>query len=235
MLMRLIAERNVRHICEIGGGANPALPLDYLTERGIEYTVLDISKEELAKAPAGYRTLHQDILSPALAVHDRFDLVFSRMVAEHVNDARRFHGNVHRLLRAGGTAFHYFPTLMAVPFMANKVLAGPVSRWLLTMVQGEREQMGRHAKFPAYYKWCRGPIPRQMRRLQRLGYLIDAYHGFFGHTYYARVKPLYEIHRALTRMLIRHPVPAVTAYAYLVMRKVTAPYAETTRATGSPP
>jgi hypothetical protein len=47
----------VIRVCELGGGANPIIPLELIAERGLEHEVADISAEELAKAPAGYRTV----------------------------------------------------------------------------------------------------------------------------------------------------------------------------------
>ena len=53
----LIDEPGVRSVCEIGGGRAPMVPLDEVAEKGLEYTVLDVSQEELDLAPDGYRTL----------------------------------------------------------------------------------------------------------------------------------------------------------------------------------
>jgi hypothetical protein len=224
-LKSLISERKVRSVCEVGGGANPMLPPDFLAEHRLTYTVLDESREELDKAPAGYDKLELDILAPRLPLADAFDLVFSRMVAEHMRDGALFHRNVRHLLRAGGTAFHYFPTIPAVPFIANKVVAGWFSERLLHLVQGQREKEGRHGKFPAFYRWCRGPVRGQIERLERLGYVVDRYVGFFGHSYYVRIAPLHRAQAAAARFLVRHPAPSLTTYAYVVMRKTSTGHA----------
>lgn len=219
-LRELIVQRGLRRICEIGGGANPSLPLDFIREHGLEYTVLDISEEELAKAPDGYRKLHQDIMAPDFAQFNNFDLAFSRMVAEHVASGEIFHRNVRRLLRDGGMAFHYFPTLYTLPYVFNLLIPESVSGRLLHTVQGEREKTGNHGKFPALYKWCLGPVPHQLRRLEKVGYAIDEYVGFYGHSYYVRFKPLHALHLKISDYLIQHPIPWITTYAYMVLRKV---------------
>jgi hypothetical protein len=48
-----IESRGARRVCDIGGGANPALSTEFVTAHDLEYLVIDISAAELAKAPAG--------------------------------------------------------------------------------------------------------------------------------------------------------------------------------------
>ncbi|MGZ4234097.1 MAG: class I SAM-dependent methyltransferase, partial [Solirubrobacteraceae bacterium] len=121
-------------VCELGGGARPALELEFLEANKLECLVVDIAALELEKAPDGYATLVGDVSSSSFSTgeHDgQYDLVFSRVLAEHVTDARRFHTNVHRLLRPGGIAMHFFPTLWWPPFVVNRVLPESVAEWIL--------------------------------------------------------------------------------------------------------
>jgi hypothetical protein len=46
-----------KNICEIGGGANPLLILDFIRKNDIEYSILDISEIELNKEPNEYKKL----------------------------------------------------------------------------------------------------------------------------------------------------------------------------------
>jgi SAM-dependent methyltransferase len=218
-LKDLILRRGLRRICEIGGGANPSLPIDFIRKHNLEYTVLDISEEELAKAPEGYLKLHHDIMDPDFERIGTFDLAFSRMVAEHVANGAIFHRNVRRLLRDGGVAFHYFPTLFTLPYVLNYLIPERLSDALLHRVQGEREKEGNHGKFPALYQWCLGPVPHQLRRLEKVGYSIDEYIGFYGHSYYIKIKPVHALHVKISDFLIKHPIPWITTYAYVVMSK----------------
>ncbi len=216
-VVRLIETHDARHVCEVGGGANPSLGLDYIRARGVEYTVLDISQEELDKAPGGYRKLRADICGDLPLGLGGFDLVFTKMLCEHVRDARRFHQNVLRLLSPKGIAFHFFPTLFSPPFVLNRLLPEKISQELLDTF---RPRDGRkQGKFPAYYAWCRGPTRFQIARLQALGYEIVAYRGFFGHTYYSKIPLLGTLARRLGDFLVAHPLPHLTSYAYLVMRR----------------
>jgi SAM-dependent methyltransferase len=218
-LVEALASRpGVQRVCEPGGGSNPLLSSKFARDRGIEYVVLDASAEELAKAPPGHRTVLADIASPDLAAEGTYDLVFTRMVAEHVGDARTFHGNVHRLLRPGGIAFHFFPCLFAPPFLLNRLLPDALSSRLQSRLAPRDRR--KHGKFPARYAWCLGPVPRQVRRFESLGFAVLEYRGFFGHgKYYRRIPLLERAHDWICRILVRHPVPWLASFAYVLLEK----------------
>jgi SAM-dependent methyltransferase len=218
-LERLIERTGSRRVCDVGGGANPSLPLDTVARLDLDYVVMDISAEELAKAPDGYRTFRADVAGPRPPELEPQDLVFSRMLAEHIQDPVRFHTNVRAILREGGTAFHFFPTLYALPFLVNRLLPRRTSERFLLKLDPVRRPEGRLPKFPAYYRWCRGPSQRQLERFQRLGYAIEEYVGFFGHDYLAKVPPIQRREERLAATLIAHPVPLLTSYAYVVLRR----------------
>lgn len=218
-LRNLAARPGVKRVCEIGGGANPALPVDFVERNELEYVILDISAEELAKAPDEYSKVQADITSPDLDIPGGYDLVFSKMVAEHVRNGREFHNNVMNLLAEGGTAFHFFPTLYTPPFVVNRLMPQWLSEFVLLAVQPNRKRGGRHAKFPAYYSWCRGPSSSQIKKFESLGYKIEEYVGFFGHEYYKKIKPLHEAHVHISSALIRHPLPWLASFAYVVMTR----------------
>jgi SAM-dependent methyltransferase len=207
---------SVSSLCDIGGGANPIL------ERGAaaglkEYVVTDISAGELAKAPEGARKIVADVTDGPLTDVGPFDLIVSRTVAEHVRDPRAFHASILAMLRRGGRAMHFFPTLYEPVFIANRLLPQRLSDALLQRIQQDRESDGSHGKFEAYYRWCRGPTHRQLRRLQRTGYEIEEYVGVFGHGYYGVLPPLDRLDDRLATLLQRRPRPALTAYAWVTL------------------
>lgn len=218
-LKGLIESNNCRSICEVGGGANPALPLEYANAAHLRYCLLDIAPTELAKAPAGYDKIVADICGETIPVGGPFDLIFSKMLAEHVRDPRRFHRNVYALLRPGGIAFHFFPTLYALPLIANRLLPeriGTVAQRFFSPRDSVKE-----GKFPAYYHWCRGPNQAQIRRFEDLGYEVEEYAGFFGHGYYDKIPLISALHRLATRWLVQHPVRWFTSVAFLILRRPT--------------
>lgn len=218
-LVSLIRTQGLRRICEVGGGANPLLALDAIRELGLEeYTVLDVSAVELAKAPTGYRKLQADICGEISSTPENFDLVFSKMLAEHVPDAIAFHRNVRRLLRPGGLAFHFFPTLYALPFVVNRWLPENITKHLLSVLSPRDDYQ--HAKFPAYYRLCRGPTPLQLAALRELGYEVLSYTGYFGHeSYWRRIPPIARLSAWLSGWLLRHPNPWLTSFAWVTLRR----------------
>lgn len=212
----LIGEHGSRRVCDVGGGANPLLSIEDLRAFDLDYTVLDISAEELEKAPPGYQRLCGDVCRLTVPPEQRFDLVFSRMVAEHVESAEQFHRAIHSLLVPGGIAVHLFPTLFTVPFLVNRILPETVSRQLLKCFSARDDH--KEGKFPAYYNRCRGPSPGQFQFFADLDYEVLAYKAYFGHGYYRRIPVLRTLHSRLTQALVNHPLPALTSYACVVLR-----------------
>jgi SAM-dependent methyltransferase len=218
-LRDLIIKHQCKRICDVGGGANPAIDPQFVKAHGLDYVILDISESELKKAPPGYRTIIRDVTGDQLP-ESVFDLVISRMLAEHVRDAAVFHRNIFRMLMPGGRAFHFFPTLYAAPFVLNRLLPADLSAGIVFLLQSCRSPSGRLGKFPAYYDWCFGPIERQFRRLNSIGFQVEKYIGFFGHgSYYEKIPPIYWMHLKQARWLREHPIPYLTSFAYLVVRK----------------
>lgn len=213
----MLSSGNFRRICDIGGGRNPLLPLQTVNNLGMEYTLLDISADELSKAPEGYRKCVEDISAPTISVEGQFDFVFSKMLAEHVSDGERFHRNVFQMLAPGGVAFHYFPTLFTLPFFFNKIFPETLASALLNAVRPR--DRNRQGKFPARYSWCYGPTPSQLERLENIGYEIQEYTGLYGHGYYQHIPVLRNIHAMWMDRLVRHPNPYFTSFAFVLLRK----------------
>lgn len=216
----LIGEFGRRSILELGSGANPTLDAALVEREGWEYTVNDISESELEKADAVYRRLVLDashgVPPPELA--GRFDFIFSRMVNEHVEDGRAYYRNIHTLLAPGGITAHWFSTLYALPFLANKLMPEVLSQFLLRRFAPRDEH--RQAKFKAHYSWSRGPSRASVRRFESLGFEVLRYQGYFGHIYYRRRLPwLHRWEMRKASWLARHPVPWLTSYAHVVLRK----------------
>lgn len=216
-LLQIVETLRPRRVCEIGGGANPSFGLDVASRFGFEYTVLDVSQEELDKAPAGYNKVVCDIAAANLRLKPGYDFMFSRMLCEHIPDGQQFHRNVFSLLSPGGIAIHFMPTLFSLPFVANRIAPERLSSAVLdALLPRDRYQRG---KFPAYYSWCLGPTSGMCSRFREIGYDILEYRGFFGHGYYQRLRPLHALQGWASRMLLRHPVPLLTSYAWITLQR----------------
>ena len=220
-LKSLAMRSDVNRICDIGGGANPLLPLDFINDHGLDYTVLDISEEELAKAPDGYKKIKADITDPNLDIDlDRgYDLVVSKFLAEHIKSGYLFHKNILRLLREGGYAFHFFPTLYDLPFLLNLIAPENLADSILLSIAPHRTKEGNQGKFPAYYSWCRGPTKTQIAKFENLGYVVESYVGIYGAPYLSKIPLIGELKTWLSHQLVEHPTPWLTSYAQVLLRK----------------
>lgn len=219
--LKTIAMRSdVKKICDIGGGANPLLSLDFIKKHGLDYTVLDINEEELAKAPDEYRKIKADITDQNLDIDlGGYDLVISKFLAEHVSSGYLFHKNVLSLLREDGYAFHVFPTLYDLPFLLNRITPGNLSESLLLSIAPHRTKEGNQSKFPAYYNWCTGPTKTQIARFENLGYAVESYVGLYGAPYLSKIPLIGRLKMWLAQQLIKHPIPWLTSYAQILLRK----------------
>ena len=223
-LASLIERESSRAVLEIGAGANPTLsPAQVRELAAVRYTTNDRSADELAKADPAYDTLLLDMTAAGSTVavpREAFDLIFSRMVNEHVDDGERYYRNVFAALRPGGVTAHCFSTLYALPFVVNRMLPERLAGRVLDIVH-PRDDPYMQGKFPARYSWSRGPTRRAIDRLTGLGYEIVAYRGYFGHPYYNRraLRPLQVLEEAKAEWLARHPIPALTSYAVVILRK----------------
>jgi SAM-dependent methyltransferase len=214
---RLIDEGRKRFL-DIGGGKKPVIKLPRIEEFGLDYVVLDASSSQVERTPSGFDVhlgsiLDADVVAELTREKGPFDAVVTHFVAEHIDDGGRFHEHVFELLAPGGRAVHFFPTLYATPFVVNRVLGSGTSAAIALRLFNKRN------KFPAYYSWCRGPTRKQIEALEAIGYSIDRYVGFFGHSFYRRVKPLHAAHSARTRRLLAHPRARATSFALLVLTR----------------
>jgi SAM-dependent methyltransferase len=214
----LLIANGCKSVCEIGGGRTPLFTDQEIAELGVEYTILDISESELEAAPSRCRKVLTDICShDRIDAPGRYDFMFSRLLAEHVSDASAMHRNVFNLLRPGGLAFHFFPTLFTPAFVINRLLPERVAWRLLAAVSPSRRSDS--PKFPARYSKCFGPIPSMYRFVEQFGFQLEEYRPFYGTDYLARAPLLRTLETFLTERIAEHLGPRFTSYAWLVARK----------------
>lgn len=214
-LYQIIKDNNFTKIAEIGGGAHPLF--DEL-EDNLDFNVIDISSLEMNRAPSKYNKIVADICSSTLTIEDKFDMVFTKMLAEHIKEPIQMHLNIYKLLKNNGIAVHFFPTLFALPFILNKYIYTSFSRYLVTLMTSRDLEF--KPKFAAYYRWCFGPLKSLSRRYENLGFEVLHYIGLFGHEqYYHRIPMLRKIDNILSDVLIQHPCPYLTSFAILVLQK----------------
>lgn len=216
LVKRLAREAEVRSICDLSGGANPVLALD-----DVGFVDDEIAQAQLLdKAPGGYEARRLDIGNASFDLKgERFDLVVSHFVAEHVADPVLFHSSAGALLRPCGRAAHFFPTLPSTPSVVNPLLMEPGSRRMLNLLQPRiRHERGQRGKFRAYYRWCEGPTRRQYRRFASVGFSVEDYVVLVGHDY-SLLPGLQRSDDFVSRQLIRRPWPGLSTYSAVVLRR----------------
>jgi hypothetical protein len=107
--------------------------------------------------------------------------------------------------------------MYALPFVVNRLMPESLSSRILPLVDSRDLKMQR--KVPAFYRWCRGPTRRQVARFTRLQYRVLEYKGFFGHGYYNRIPLMRRALDFFAGFLVRHPIPDITSYAWVVLEK----------------
>ncbi|GAA0560974.1 hypothetical protein GCM10008942_06740 [Rhizomicrobium electricum] len=197
------------------------LPKQEIERLGLEYTANDISSDELSLAPNWVKTAAFDIATSDQAAvkpfEGAFDLIYSKMVMEHVSDYRLAYRNIHRLLRSGGVAVAFHPVLFSVPFLANYLLPEDLGWKVLTKVVPTRASAP-PPKFKAYYSGCL--INRRIRqRIKDIGFKNVWQVPFYGHGYYAKVPVVREFHSVVDSLIRKSNFKPLAAFCYTIVEK----------------
>lgn len=211
----------LRSLLEVGGGRDPAF-ITLAFENGLDLTVNDIAPDELARLPEGPAKAVFDIagdLSGRGELHGAFDLIASRMVFEHVEDVEQAWSNTWQLLKPGGVAIAFFPTLYAWPFVLNKLIPDRLAKRIVETVFPHRRADGDYPVFPAHYDWCIGSERRLCSMLLPKGFSDIHIQPFWGHHYLAPVPVLRDWETALNRLAARRDWRFFTTYAYVIVQK----------------
>lgn len=138
-------------ILDVGSGRHPTIAV---ADRpaGCEYVGLDVSTEELELAsPGSYDTsVVADVTEHRPELENRFDLIVSFQVLEHVKPLDVALGNLHSYLRPGGRLIAQMSGSFAVFALAARVVPMRARSLLLVRV------LGRHREhiFPLHFHKC---------------------------------------------------------------------------------
>lgn len=216
VLKSLIAEYESPDVLELGGGRWPSFEIGEMPACIHSYTVNDISEAELAMAPPEYQKACFNVSGDASAFSGRYDVVFSKFLAEHVPDGFAMHRNVFKVLKPGGVAFHLIPTLYASPFVINRLIPERLGQALIDTIRPRDRQLA--PKFPAPYSACFAG-PRMRRLLSDIGYSDVRVREFYGHFYYDPVPVVRSIENGLSAMAAKNGWTWYSSYAFIIARK----------------
>lgn len=211
----------VRHL-EVGGGRDTLFTPDEARALGLSVTVNDISAGELARAPAAFAKVCCDVAAPDTMRHvaaGAYDLVYSRMVMEHVRDARRLWVNQHAMLAPGGVALAFVPTLYAPAFALNRLVPEHVSSAIVRRLFPDRHAEGDNPKFPAFYDLCYGDPAKVAPVLEGIGFREILVLPFYGYSYFWKIPGLRQVDAAFTRYVRARDLRLFTSFAYIMAVK----------------
>lgn len=207
-----------KQVLEIGAGRSPLFDLKELEDQKIDYVANDISKNELHHLPSGINSVVFDASGNIPESHfNRFDVIFSKMVQEHVSDGRQFYKNCYSLLKEGGIVISFHPTLYASLYLVNKLLPETVSRKLLQLVFPHRNE-NEVPKFPAKYELCR--ISNKTRsEIKRIGFLQVEQLPFWGHNYYDKLSITKYAQEKTQKFASNFRIEFLCTFAYTICKK----------------
>lgn len=169
-------------VIDIGGGKNPFIAVDKKTLLSIHVTGVDISAQELERAPAGgYDVTKCADISKIVGSGDA-DLCICQAVLEHVQDVKAAFVAIASFLKPGGIAIIFVPSRNAIFAQLNLMLPERVKRYLLFAIFPQtRLDQG----FPSYYNRCTPAGFRSMAEHAGLEiqeakcYYVSSYFSFF--------------------------------------------------------
>lgn len=221
-VLTLARRFGLRSLCEIGGGRDPGFQPNNPSLQGLDLTVNDIDQLELDFAPKGLAKARFNIagdLSEPDAKPGSFDLMFSRMVFEHVDGVPQAWSNIHTLLRPGGVALAFFPTLYAPVFTINHMIPESLSRAIVHALYPARRDGGGDPKFPALYDHCVSSEKVQREMLAKAGFSDVHIQPFWGHGYFERMPGIRQVDHAFNKLAARLDWRLMSTYAFVVARK----------------
>ena len=209
---------DARRLLEIGGGRRPLFEEDEVRDASFSYTVCDISRTELAHLSDIYPTLHFDIGQPLEAgFASQYDLMFSKMVIEHVRDVRQAYRNISALLAPGGICINFHPVLYSLPFVINRLFPESITTKMLDAFYPLPP--GVHVpKFPAFYDLCVAD-ERTARAVEGLGFTAVYVMPFYGHDYFRKIPGLRTVDRITSDLCRKYDLSHGASYAYTIAVK----------------
>jgi len=215
ILQTCIEKVQAKTILEIGAGPNPSISPETISKYNIQYHLNDYSAEELSKGNNEYLKIPGNFAE--LEGIGKYDLICSRMLLEHVNDPKALHQKIYDHLNPGGIAVHFFATLYALPTLLNLILPESFSSSLLKWGQGRDEEV--HGKFPAKYKWCKGPMKGFAKRFEKMDFEVLEHRGYVGHDYLVNRKGLHTLEKCYSKLLLKLNSPLLCSNSILVLQK----------------
>lgn len=173
-------------VYDIGGGKNPYISVLKKEELSIQVVGLDISGDELLRAPAGAydKTVCADITS-YIGSGDA-DVVLCQALLEHVPDVSKAIQSISSIVKKGGDVVIFVPSRNAVFARLNLILPQRIKEALLYYIfPSAKHNQG----FPSFYDKC---TLKQFRKMaEQHNFDVVEEHCYFVSSYFSFFFPLY--------------------------------------------
>lgn len=215
IISNYIQRKDVVKVLEIGGGARPYLSSRAVSENKILYTVVDIEKSELDKSDSSFfiTQIHDISENP---LEEKYDLIFSKMVLEHIISPNDFHRNILEMCHISSVICHFFATKYGLPSLLNLLLPEFITDKIIYKLQGRDEIT--EGKFKAYYRRCNGPTKSSLAWFEKIGYDVIKYNGYIGHSYLGKYKLWRRFENSLSNLFLKINSAYLTSNAILVLK-----------------
>jgi SAM-dependent methyltransferase len=146
------ALRDEVQIMDVGAGRRPTIPVYDRPPRS-RYVGLDASRAELELAAAGAydEIIVADVVDHLPALEERFDLIVSWNVLEHVSRLEPALANLRSYLRPGGRFVAQFAGALAAHSLLNRVIPGALAARAVERLMNRP----RDTVFETHYDHCR--------------------------------------------------------------------------------
>jgi SAM-dependent methyltransferase len=199
-------------ILDVGAGRSPSIA-PAQRPPGCRYVGLDISERELrSAAPGAYDgTITHDI-TRALAPGERFDLVLSWQVLEHVKPVERALETLREALRPGGTMLAQLSGAFSAFALLARVVPHPVRVRAMARYLAHAEE----EKFPTHYDHCWATALERMCASWSSVRLLAFYRGA---AYFGMSRSLQRLYLGYESAVARREVRNLATHYLVIARR----------------
>lgn len=205
-------------ICEIGPSGHPSIRSSIIREKNLDYSLIDIETTYWNDYNPEIQKYNIDLQSEFDSnLEDKFDLVISQMVLEHIEDPENFHKGISRLLRKEGRAIHLYANPFSLSAIVNRILPESIGEFILKIISNRN--LEKNHKYPAFYRWCYTPSETAIQDFAELGFEIQRHVAYLGHNYFQRVPLISGLEKLYSRVITKLGMQKISTLSLLIIKK----------------